>query len=199
MIPIDPRHSLRREMRDLRKALAPMQRMQAAEAVAARLQSLDAFRSAHDIAVYFAVQGELPLLHTVNAARSSGKHLWMPVVRDDGALGFAPWSAAAPMQANRFGIPEPVVAISSWRSGMELDLVLLPLLAFDRSGNRLGTGAGYYDRSFAALTQGQRPRQPILVGVAYAAQEVPMIAAESWDVRLDYVITEREMIMVDHL
>ncbi len=199
MNPTDPRHTQRREMRNLRKALTPLQRMQAAEAVAAQLLSHDAFCDAHDVAVYFAVQGELPLMHTVNAARRSGKHLWMPIVRDDATLGFAPWSASAPMQANRFGIPEPVVAISSWRSGMELDLVLLPLLAFDRSGNRLGTGAGFYDRSFAALTQGERPRKPILVGVSYAAQEVPVISAEIWDVRLDCIVTEREMIQVHHL
>jgi 5-formyltetrahydrofolate cyclo-ligase len=76
----------------------------------------------------------------------------------------------------------------------ELELVLVPLLGFDRRGRRLGYGGGYYDRSFAFLKAGARPREPLLVGVAYAFQEVPQLRAEPWDVTLDFIATEHELI-----
>ena len=72
--------------------------------------------------------------------------------------------------------------------------MLVPLLGFDRSGHRLGFGGGFYDTSFAFLRTGERPREPLLVGIAYAAQELAEFAPEAWDVRLDFIATERELI-----
>jgi hypothetical protein len=70
----------------------------------------------------------------------------------------------------------------------------VPLLGFDRRGHRLGTGAGYYDRSFAFLGDQSRPAKPILVGIGYSFAERPMLPAESWDIQMDFVATERELI-----
>jgi 5-formyltetrahydrofolate cyclo-ligase len=70
----------------------------------------------------------------------------------------------------------------------------VPLVAFDRRGNRLGFGGGYYDASFAFLRDAERPASPILVGIGYAFQEVDALATEPWDIRMDYVATERELI-----
>jgi 5-formyltetrahydrofolate cyclo-ligase len=70
----------------------------------------------------------------------------------------------------------------------------VPLLGFDRHGHRLGFGGGYYDRSFAFLRDLERPSKPLLVGIGYASQEIDSLAPEDWDVRLDYVATERELI-----
>jgi 5-formyltetrahydrofolate cyclo-ligase len=98
------------------------------------------------------------------------------------------------VQANRFGIPEPQLPAAQQWQPEALDAVLVPLLAFDRHGNRLGSGAGYYDRSFAFLGT-RRPRPaPLLIGVAYAMQEVERLAIEPWDVPLDYIATEAELI-----
>ncbi len=75
-----------------------------------------------------------------------------------------------------------------------LDIILLPLVAFDRSGSALGSGAGYYDRALAfRLTQ---PAPPLLIGIGFACQEVAGIPMADWDVPLDLVITEREMIVI---
>ena len=76
----------------------------------------------------------------------------------------------------------------------DIDLVLVPLLGFDRRGNRLGAGAGYYDRSFAFLKEKPRPAQPLLVGIGYHFQELPQLTPQPWDVALDFVATDRELI-----
>ena len=76
----------------------------------------------------------------------------------------------------------------------DLDVVLVPLLGFDRRGHRLGFGGGYYDRSFAFLNGRTDVGKPVLVGVAYSTQEIATLDEQPWDVRLDYVATERELI-----
>ena len=70
----------------------------------------------------------------------------------------------------------------------------MPLLGFDRAGGRLGYGGGYYDTTFAALRERSDTASPVLVGIGYAAQELERIVPAAWDVRLDYVATERELI-----
>jgi 5-formyltetrahydrofolate cyclo-ligase len=98
------------------------------------------------------------------------------------------------VHANRYGIPEPELPEAALIEPDAMDVVLVPLLAFDRHGMRLGTGGGYYDRSFAFLQQRERPTRPLLIGIGYAFQEVEMLVAEAWDVRLDFVATEAELI-----
>jgi 5-formyltetrahydrofolate cyclo-ligase len=70
----------------------------------------------------------------------------------------------------------------------------VPLLGFDRRGNRLGHGGGYYDRSFGFLNEQVRPTEPLLVGIGYAFQELAQVDEQAWDVPLDFVATERELI-----
>jgi 5-formyltetrahydrofolate cyclo-ligase len=93
---------------------------------------------------------------------------------------------------NRYGIPEPNVATGSLLEAQELHLALVPLLGFDRRGHRLGMGGGYYDRSFAF--RHESPAPPTLIGIGYAMQELPPIAEQHWDVPLDAVVTENELI-----
>ena len=94
------------------------------------------------------------------------------------------------VEANRFGIPESIAA--ELLEATSLDVVLLPVVAFDRLGHRLGTGGGYYDRTFAFRQGSSSP--PLLIGIAYAFQEVDAIEVAAWDVDLDWVVTEREAI-----
>lgn len=88
------------------------------------------------------------------------------------------------IQLNRFGIAEPVNRTQAIDSH-ELNVVLVPLRAFDRHGHRLGTGGGFYDRLFAKID-----KQPILIGVGYAIQEAANLPADPWDLVLDGVLTE---------
>jgi 5-formyltetrahydrofolate cyclo-ligase len=187
--PLD-RRLLRANLRARRRALPPRERLHAAEAVATQLQCLPELAPATRVAGYWAVDGELSL-HALMPQLAPGAYC-LPCVQPDRSLLFAPWRLGQPLAANRFGIPEPVG--TDQLAPEQLDLVLLPLVGFDRRGNRLGSGAGFYDRSFAFLRDRPRPARPLLVGVAYAMQEIPPWEAADWDVPVDFVATEHELI-----
>jgi 5-formyltetrahydrofolate cyclo-ligase len=168
--------------------------MAAAEALVQSLERLAEFLVDPRVAGYWAVAGEMPLHTAYTSLRSRNQQYFLPLVTAANDLQFAAWDAGAALQANRFGIPEPVTQASARLRPSDLDVVLLPLLAFDRRGNRLGSGAGFYDRSFAFLGAAQRPARPVLVGIGYHFQEVAEIMPESWDVKLDFIATDRELI-----
>ena len=182
------RAATRREMRAARAALGVPERLAAADAVAAALASRPELRAPGHVAGYWAVGGELPL-HRVQTRLAPGQVWCLPVVQDDATLRFAPWRAGDATVANRFGIPEPAVDPGSTLDATELAVVLVPLVAFDAAGHRVGMGGGYYDRTFAFRRTTAPP--PWLVGVGYALQEVADAGARDWDVRLDAVVTER--------
>ncbi len=194
--PPDPRQTLRREMRQRRAALDARERMRASQAVAAQLLSMRELATPRTVAVYWAVQSELPLMHAVTALQRAGHRLCLPVIQADNTLRFAPWQASTRMRPNRFGIPEPDVNGDEWLAPDQLDIVLLPLLAFDDRGGRLGSGAGYYDRSFAFPRASERIARPFLLGVAYAFQQVPALSSAEWDVPLDAIVTELLLLRV---
>jgi 5-formyltetrahydrofolate cyclo-ligase len=185
----ESREAQRTRLRSLRRGIDARGRLAAGAAIAQQLRPL--LRGY--VAGYWAVDGEVPLHALLSGPRDFVYCL--PVLQPGKTLRFAPWRAGDALVQNRHGIPEPDLAAESLLDPAALDVVLLPLLGFDRRGNRLGTGGGYYDRSFAflrALADGA-PR-PRLVGIAHALQELPAIAAEAWDVPLDLVVTERETI-----
>ncbi len=186
--------SLRRRLRAARARLAPAERIAAANAVAERLEQLAEFLVDQRVAGYWAVGGELPLHAAVARLRARGQSYHLPVVAADHSMRFAPLLPNAALHANRYGIPEPHCAESELLAPGAVDLVLVPLTAFDRRGHRLGSGGGYYDRSFAFLREAARPASPLLVGIGYSFQELPGIESQVWDVPMDYIATERELI-----
>jgi len=94
---------------------------------------------------------------------------------------------------NRFGIPEPPLKHRHIRMPWGLELILLPLVAFDSDCNRLGMGGGFYDRTLAYLRHRCCWRRPRLIGVAHECQRVEGLPVNEWDVALDAVITERRV------
>ncbi len=187
------RHELRQRLADQRRALPPTKRIAAAQGLRRSLEQLPEYLTDARVAGYWAIRGELPLNLVIPPLAIRGQHFLLPLVENGKRLRFAPWKSGDPVQANRYGIPEPV-APAEWLEPFQLDLVLVPLLGFDRRGNRLGYGGGYYDRSFAFLNEQVRPTEPLLVGIAYAFQELPEVDEQDWDVPLDFVATERELI-----
>ena len=182
----DARARLRRDLRGQRTALSPAARMQAAEAIAAHLLGDPGFGPGY-VAGYWAMGGEVPL-HLLQMRLRADQVWCLPCLEGDGSLRFAPWRPGDPLVSNRFGIPEPALAPDSRLAPREMATVLLPLVAFDARGNRLGMGGGYYDRSFAFRLQSPAP--PRLVGVGYGFQRQDGLQAEPWDVPLDAVVTE---------
>jgi len=189
----DERSALRKLLRERRTALSAPERITAAQALVAQLEQIPEFLTDRRVAGYWAVAGELPLLAVMSGLRARGQDYYLPVV-DGERLRFAPWRPGIEISTNRYGIPEPVAAAADLLAPEQMDVVLLPLLGFDRRGHRLGFGGGYYDRSFDFLRERNDVGKPVLVGVGYAVQEVDVIEAMPWDVRLDYVASERELI-----
>ena len=185
---------LRQRLRVQRSGLSAAIRQQAALAVAEGLRQWPVFGAAARIAAYWACGGELdpvPALYDVVAA---GRAIYLPVLAEDSsdALHFAPYQAGMPLRRNRFGIPEPDVQPAALLAPAQLGLVLTPLLAFDRTGTRLGMGGGFYDRSFAFLRDPHyRGPRPCLLGVGYAFQQLENLARQPWDVPLHAVVTEQ--------
>jgi 5-formyltetrahydrofolate cyclo-ligase len=190
----DSRASLRARMQARRDDLDARQRIAAAAGAVRSLQQLPEFLTDPNVAGYWAMRGELPLNLAVASLRRNGQHYFLPVLGNAGRLHFAEYVEGTGLHGNRFGIPEPDAEAGSWHDAGDMDVILLPLLAFDRRGHRLGTGGGWYDRSLAFLRDAGRPSRPLLVGVGYAFQERQAISTESWDIDLDYVATDVELI-----
>ena len=188
------RQRLRADMAARRAALGAPARIAAATSVMRSLELLPEFLVDAKIAGYWAVRGEVPLNLAVARLSARGRHYFLPVLDESAPrmLRFAEFSTGTALLPNRFGIPEPREATTL--PAEEMDLVLLPLLAFDARGNRLGTGGGWYDTTFSFLREQPRPARPLLVGVGYAFQQVDALPAESWDVPLDFIATDTALI-----
>jgi 5-formyltetrahydrofolate cyclo-ligase len=185
------RVELRRRLREQRTALPASARIAAASGLAEQLLPLIENQPPGYLGGYWAMEGELPL-HVLIPRLPSGCIYCLPVLHADRCLRFAPWRAGDPITTNRFGIPEPLVDARSLLSAQQIRIVLLPLLGFDRRGNRLGMGGGWYDRSLDFRKQQKVP--PLLVGIGYAFQETETGPIAEWDVPLDFVATDRELI-----
>ncbi|MDX1693673.1 MAG: 5-formyltetrahydrofolate cyclo-ligase, partial [Ketobacteraceae bacterium] len=145
------------------------------------------------IAVYFSNDGEINLEPLIAAAWEMGKTLYLPVLHPfkGGELVFMEYQPGHPMAKNRFGIPEPISHRDTRCPVWLLDLILTPLVGFDEAGNRMGMGGGFYDRTFAFLKDGSKPRRPTLLGLAHECQKVDSITTEAWDIPMDGIVTDK--------
>jgi len=193
-VDVNDRDALRARLRSQRTALTPATRIAAASGIAAALEQLPEFLIDARIAGYWAIGGELPLNIATARLASRRQQYHLPVLVPQRRLRFAPWQLGIELQPNRFGIPEPRCSDADLLEPQALDLVLVPLLGFDRRGHRLGSGGGYYDRTFSFLQAATRPTQPLLVGIGYSFAEQPGLPDQAWDVKMDFVATERELI-----
>ncbi|MEW8505636.1 MAG: 5-formyltetrahydrofolate cyclo-ligase [Candidatus Thiodiazotropha sp.] len=150
------------------------------------------FRHSHRIAFYHAVRGEMDPAPLMQLAQRAGKSVFLPVLRNRPAnrLWFAPCFSDTSFCINRYGIPEPNFKHRQLIMPWALDLVFVPLIAFDSEGNRLGMGGGYYDRTFAMRRKHNHLKGPRLVGLAHEFQKQPQLSTMPWDIPLDAVITE---------
>lgn len=186
------RDGIRRQMRQRRRALPATVRRHAAHALARHLGGSALFRRSRHIAFYLPNDGEMDLTPLIERAWAMGKHCYLPVLSPTfhNRLWFARYLPQTPLLPNRFGIPEPKRWWRSARPVWSIDLVLTPLVAFDRSGNRLGMGGGFYDRTLAYLPLRQHWRKPLLLGIAYEFQRTEQLPHAPWDVPLDGIATD---------
>jgi 5-formyltetrahydrofolate cyclo-ligase len=141
------------------------------------------------IAVYAPLPSELDTGALMRLAQQHRCRIFLPRLTDLRRHRMQFVEARGPMRRNHLGIMEPVQLRRL--PARNLDLVFVPLVGFDAKGERLGMGAGYYDRAFAFLRNRSHWIHPRLIGLAYAFQQVPFIEGASHDVRLNAVITEK--------
>ncbi len=181
---------LRRRLRAERRALSAYQQRLHGRAAITLLGRIPQMKRAGHIGIYWPMDGELDVRSLLR--RFPEKQFYLPVLPEEPHphLGFKYWNGAPLPFRNRFHIPEPVRSPS--RAAGLLDLVLVPLVAFDPTGARLGMGAGFYDRTFEhkQLLPGSGPQ---LIGVAHQLQCVQHLPTDNWDIPLDTVVTEQRI------
>lgn len=182
----DPRSALRQQLRQRRRDIPAAQRLAAAEQLADALLALPFAPTHGHVAGYWALDGEIAL-HRWQMRLPADVTYCLPVLAGE-TLRFAPWRPGQPLTANRFGIPEPDIAVDDTLAPAQMALVVAPLVGFDARCRRLGMGGGWYDRSFAFRQQ--RPAPPWLVGVGFSVQQVDDLPVQPWDVGVDAICTE---------
>ena len=178
---------LRRAGQARRDALPAAARQAAAEAIAARVFPL-AIRPGMIVSGFMPLKSEINPLSLMRKLAEAGASLALPVVAGRGKpLSMRGWQWGEPLVTGVWGIREPGPGAPE----VQPDILLVPLLAFDRSGHRIGYGAGYYDLTITQL----RAQKPIAaLGIAFAAQEIETVPRTAFDAKLDLVLTENETI-----
>src|SRR5712691_346605 len=179
--------TLRREALARRDALPADMRAAAAQAIARRPFPI-AVPPDTVVAGFMPMKSEIDPIPLMCALADAGAKLALPVVAGRGKpLTMRAFTLGEPLASRVWGIREPKPDAPE----VEPDIVIVPLLAFDRSGQRIGYGAGYYDMTIAAL---RMQKAIVAVGIAFAAQEIAQVPITPRDARLDLVLTEREVI-----
>jgi 5-formyltetrahydrofolate cyclo-ligase len=178
---------VRRDAVTRRDALPADLRARAAETIAGRPFPL-ALEPGMIVSGFSPLKTEINPIPLMRKLAGAGAQLALPVVAGRGKpLIMRAFAFGDALASGQWGIREP----KPEAAGVAPDILLVPLLAFDRAGQRIGYGAGYYDMTLAAL----RARKPVVaVGIAYAAQEIAAVPVTPRDARLDLVLTEREVI-----
>jgi 5-formyltetrahydrofolate cyclo-ligase len=179
---------LRTEMRSRRRSLPAHERKSGARRVARRAVHDFPLPPGARVGIYVTHGSELDTAPLIAIAQRRGWRLYAPVLIPGCTRGMVFAPLAGPMQRNRHGISQPADA-SLRLHPRWLDLVYVPLVAFGSSGERLGSGAGYYDRAFA-FRHATNLSRPKLVGLAFESQHAPGLQLQPWDVPLDAVVTE---------
>ncbi|MFL9814063.1 5-formyltetrahydrofolate cyclo-ligase [Stutzerimonas sp. VN223-3] len=187
------RRVLRRQLRQARRQLSPIQQRRAAKALYRQLAQHPLFRRASHIALYLPNDGEIDPRPLLLEAQRRGKATFLPVLNawPRTRMLFQRIMPNERLKPNRFGIAEPGFRPARQRPIWTLDLVLMPLVGFDEYGGRLGMGGGFYDRSLAYRKRRKKGHKPTLLGLAHECQKVDRLPMEIWDVSLQATVTDR--------
>lgn len=154
------------------------------------LFALKEFQEARNIMFFASFGSEVDTSAMITEALRAGKKVSLPRVKDDG-LAIYEITGLEDLVTGYMGIPEPVAKAQRLRSLRDIDIVIMPGVAFDLEGNRLGYGKGYYDRMLSA-----GGNKPLLVALAFEEQVVEHIPAESHDIKVDAIVTEKRVIWI---
>lgn len=185
--------ALRHQIRKLRKTLTARQQKLASRNLLKQLHQSRLLLSHTHIALYLGNDGELNPEQLIPLLWAKKKKLYLPVIHPlaKHQLCFCAFTKKTALRQNRFGIKEPDFRRTKRMSRQFLSLVMLPLVAFDSNGNRMGMGGGFYDRSFAYKHK-RTMSKPKLIGLAHNFQKQTSLPTEEWDVPLDGILTDTD-------
>lgn len=176
---------LRQEMMAKRRSIPAASHGPASESLAMHFSDHPILAVKESFAGYHAIRGELDVMPIFNRMQRWKKTMALPcVVGKDKPLVFRQWSPGDPLERDAMGIQTP----NSKAKKVQPELLLVPVLAFDSFGNRLGYGGGFYDQTLSALRD--TDAKPLVIGVAFGSQEVELVPTEPHDATLDGILTE---------
>ena len=179
-------NQLRQQIRKTRANLTALQQQQAEDSITQQALALIEAQNAQHIALYVSFDGEISTEKLIKTLWAQDKHVYLPVLHpfNPNHLLFLRYLPDTPMLKNKFGIWEPKLNVQNVLPLDELDILFTPLVAFDKQGNRLGMGGGFYDRTL----QNWRNSSFIPVGLAHQCQQVEQLPTEAWDVPLHRIL-----------
>lgn len=181
-------------MREQRRGLSQAAHLSSSKKLALRLKRIPAYKKAKNIAFYLPSDGEISLQFLISLAWLSHKTCYLPVIKNNNKMEFARFSRGDKLICNKYNIREPQKK-SVRIPERNLDLILLPLVAFDEACHRLGMGGGYYDRILYfkhKFNRSNKYMKPTLIGVAHDFQRCDTIPTETWDIAVNHIVTDQK-------
>lgn len=186
------RKSIRQQIRQKRQQLTKSQQQQAAQYISQQVLTDPKVQSAQTIALFLSFDGEIDTMPLIQQLWQRGKQVYLPVLHpfNRHSLLFLAYTPTTQLIKNRFNIQQPALDVQQVLPLNQLDIMLIPLVAFDLIGQRLGMGGGFYDRILAGWQQkGFYP-----IGLAHQCQQVDKLPSATWDIPLPEIITPQKIL-----
>lgn len=191
---------LRSKFRKLRQKLTEPEQLLAAHEMTLNLFKLPEINRATNIAGYWPNDGEISPLLFLEQALRQGKKCYLPLIIGDKSLmlDFGSYTQNDRLLKNEFGIFEPDRQSKEvFLTGIDaLDVILVPLVAFDLKGSRLGMGAGYYDATLSKLIDVEPAKRPVIIGIGHDCQQAEVLPVDDWDWALNIVVTDKNIFYI---
>ncbi len=142
--------------------------------------------NSNNIGGYYPCNFEIDDLEILNFLRKKKFKVSIPIIKNNNQMDFFEWSSKNPLKINKYGIVEPMLSKKCFP-----EIIFIPLVAFDRQLNRLGYGGGFYDRY---LAKNNKEKKIVKIGLAFSFQELKKIPINKFDKKLDFIITDKEII-----
>jgi 5-formyltetrahydrofolate cyclo-ligase len=193
---LPPRQALRSYYRQQRRGLSVQEQQHAEQLLLSTFLQNHLLCDAKTVACYLANDGEIATSALINYAWQKQIRVVLPVLHpiSHGHLLFVEYSAVSRMQKNRYGILEPQLNCQLICPLEQIDVILTPLVAFDSTGNRLGMGGGYYDRTLAPIRRDKLATR--IIGLAHECQLTEHLPSDGWDIPLHGIATPQRYIAV---
>jgi len=184
------KQSIRNQIREQRNCFDRAESLRAGQLLSDQVEKNQLFAKYQNISCFLSFDGEISTQAIIARILAQTKNCFLPKLKPNkpNRLWFMPYNTKSKMTNNRYGIAEVDLPVNRAIAVSKLEIVFMPLVAFDNAGNRLGMGGGYYDATFAHLKNASH--RPLFIGLAYESQKLEKLPCESWDLPLDGVCTE---------